>query len=160
MPVAGPSIATYGDTVQFRFTRQPDGLIDVEVESELPVLNDALADSVSSRAPRGATPGLSAYWIERAEEGVKRAADTGLVEPFASGNVTYLRLEGDRVIAGYDFDTRAAETDWIPLDLFLQILDEWKNLVEEERGATGQAAMPPLSGERVWKRGQGDDASH
>ncbi len=143
--------------VQFSFTRRADGIIDASVGPDHSVFNDALEDCVSSRAPRGAEPGLSTYWIERAEHGVRQSAESGRAEPFASGNVTYLRLEGNQVVAGYDLDPEEEHADQIPLEAFLRLLGDWKQRVVAAGGATGPAAMPSNPEKRVWDLGSGDD---
>ncbi len=111
----------------FRFTVRPDGIIEAHVGSDESLLDHALNDAVSSRAPRGAaSQGLSTYWIDRTEQALRRAIADGLDEPFASGNATYLRLDGDRVVAAYDFDPEEQEGESLPLDEFLSILTEWR----------------------------------
>jgi hypothetical protein len=86
-------------------------------------------------------PGLSTYWIDRADEGVRRASSGALTEPFASGNVTYLRLQGDEVVAAFDFDPDEGEADSIPLDDFLALLREWRRRVVDAGGASGVEAQ-------------------
>jgi hypothetical protein len=142
--------------VQFVFRSRADGIIDAVVEPGYPVLNHALEDSVSSRAPRGAEPGLSTYWIELAEERADQAVANGLVEPFATGNVTYLRLEGDRVVAGYEFDGNEDEAESLPLEAFLRLLAEWKNTVIDAGGVSGSAARPEPTTQQAWRLGSGD----
>jgi hypothetical protein len=90
--------------VEVQFTDRPDGIIDAAIGPELGLFNEALIDAVSSRAPRGARhAGLSTYWIDRTEDAARRAAANGDREPFASGNATYLRLDGQTVIANWVF---------------------------------------------------------
>src|SRR4051812_12233549 len=110
-------------------------------------MSDALNDAVSSRAPRGAIhPGLSTYWIDRAEQSVRRAAEERSAEPFASGNVWFFRLEGDQVVAAYDFDPEA-NADTLTLDDVLTLLAEWRTAVISAGGVSGEAAAA-LSPER------------
>jgi hypothetical protein len=131
--------------MELRFSRRPDGIIDASLGPDHAMLNHALEDAVSSRAPRGAPrPGLSTYWIDQAEVRARSAAAEGSREPFASGNVTYLRLDGDRVVAGYDFDPAEAETDSISLEEFLRLLAAWRTEVVDAGGATGKDAIPPV----------------
>ncbi len=133
--------------MKFVFSRQADGMIDAAIEPDSPVLNHALQDSVSSRAPRGAIrPGLSAYWIERTAERGRHAEANRSTEPFATGNVTYLRLEGNQVIAGYDFDTEEDDAESMPLSAFHQLLQQWRDAVIEAGGSYGEEAIPrPLA---------------
>ena len=127
--------------VEVRFSRRPDGIIDAAVGPNLDLFSHALVDAVSSRAPRGAVwQGLSTYWIDRAEEGVRLAAQEGDVKPFAAGNITCLRVEGDRVLANLDFDSEDDEADSMPISEFLNLLTEWRQQVVEAGGAHGPAA--------------------
>lgn len=127
--------------MSFRFTVRGDGIIEAHVASGDSLLAQALNDAVSSRAPRGAaSQGLSTYWIDRTEQALRGAIADGLDEPFASGNATYLRLDGDRVVAAYDFDPDEEGGESLPLDEFVSLLNEWRHLVIDAGGASGQAA--------------------
>jgi hypothetical protein len=129
--------------MRFEFTARDDGVIDATVGSEHLLMNHALEDAVSSRAPRGAAhPGLSTYWIDRAENRLRSAVETQSSDPFATGNVTWLRLDGDSVVAGYEFDPDEQGGDSIPLNDFLVLLAEWRKVVVEAGGASGAAAEP------------------
>ncbi|MBW3649583.1 MAG: hypothetical protein KY458_03355 [Actinobacteria bacterium] len=139
-----------------RFELRSDGIVDCLLDGRS-LLNEALADAVSSRAPRGALhPGLSTYWIDRTEEAVRRAVQHRLQEPFATGNVTYLSLKGDLVVAAYDFDGEDGQTESIPVDEFVHILTLWRQEVVGAGGVSGDDAaalqdeprarpMPPAS---------------
>lgn len=125
----------------FRFTERPDGVIEATVGSGDELFDHALNDAISSRAPRGAVrQGLSTYWIDRTEEGLRRAIEHGLSEPFAAGNATYLRLSGDVVIAAYEFDPDESEAESLPVVDFLALLAEWRQRVIEAGGAHGDEA--------------------
>lgn len=125
------------------FVTRADGIIEARVSDNHGLLNHALEDSVSSRAPRGApTGGLSTYWIDRAAEGVRAAMESASTAPFLSGNVTYLRLECDRVVAGYDFDPDEEDADSIDVQDFLSLLARWRRVVTEAGGASGSEAEP------------------
>lgn len=128
--------------MSFRFTRRDDGIIEAHVASGEGVLDHALNDAVSSRAPRGAShQGLSTYWIDHAKNALRHAKEHGLDGPFASGNVTYLRLDRDRVVAGYEFDPDEDEAETLPVEEFLALLAEWRRLIIEAGGASGDEAM-------------------
>lgn len=134
--------------MRFDFITQDDGMIEATVGPEHMLMNHALNDAVSSRAPRGAArPGLSTYWIDQAENGLRSAVETRSSDPFASGNVTWLRLDGAHIVAGYDFDPDEQEGDSIPLLDFLDLLAEWRKLVVQAGGASGAAAEPSAA---VW----------
>ncbi len=140
-------MATVGQ-VDLVFTTRGDGIIEVAVEPNYRLLNHALSDAVSSRAPKGAAgPALSTYWIERAQEGLRSALESGDAEPFASGNVTYFRLDGEQVVAGYEFDAEENDAESLPAEDFLRILEEWKLVVVEAGGVSGAAAMRARSGD-------------
>ena len=132
--------------MEVRFTQRPDSIIDASIGPDHELFNHALQDAVSSRAPRGAPrPGLSTYWIDQADQYARQAAADGSNRPFASGNATYLKVEGDRVVAGYDFDDEEAEGDSIPLQDFLNLLADWRQTVVDAGGATGTDAEPPVN---------------
>lgn len=124
------------------FSVRTDGIIDVSLGDEWRLFNQALEDSVSSRAPRGAhRPGLSTYWIDRTEAAVQAAAAEGSTDPFASGNVTFLRLNGDAVVAAFDFDPEGGDVEEIPLEDFLALLKEWRKRVIDAGGTHGVDAQ-------------------
>lgn len=106
------------------------------------MFNRALADSVSSEAPRGALrPGLSTYWIDRAEQRARQAALDGSPEPVASGNVAFLRIEGSYVVAAYEFDPDGDDAEAVPLEVFLDLLGKWRRRVVEAGGGSGPEAQ-------------------
>lgn len=102
-----------------------DGQVDASLGPEWPLFNHALADSISSLPPRGLKGnGPSTYWIDVAEEGVRKAAAAGDGSPFTWGNITQLSVRGDYVVASYDFDEEQAEE--VPLNDFLALLRDWR----------------------------------
>jgi hypothetical protein len=102
--------------VAVRFTARGDGTIDAHCDPVNGVFDEALKDAIGSRAPRGARhKGLSTYWIDLAQSMLKLAVDDGSTEPFASGNVTYLRVDGDRVLAAYEFDAPGEYEESMPV---------------------------------------------
>jgi hypothetical protein len=140
--------------VDVDFVVRPDGIIEAHVEPRGGLLDEALNEAVSSRAPRGAVrQGLSTDWIDRTEALARRNAENGVSDPFASGNVTYLRLDGNRVVAGYDFDPDEENADTLMLEEFLNLLAEWRERVKEAGGASGPEAAEMVEAERVWPMG-------
>lgn len=118
---------------KFIFTRRDDGQIDASVEG-FDLLNEALADSISSLPPRGADGrGPSPYWIDVALEGVRNAASSGDSRPFTSGNETYLRVDGDAVVAAMDYHGDEELAERMPLETFVALLTQWRALVVEAR---------------------------
>lgn len=122
------------------FTHLPDGIIEIVVGRSDGLFTMAMNDSVSSRTPRGSsTPELSTYWIDRVEAAAQSARERRSADPFASGNVTYLRLAGDAVIAAFDFDAEEIEAESMPLESFLRALREWRGRLIEAGGASDSA---------------------
>lgn len=128
--------------VAYRFAVRDDGIIEAYAGVPGGVLDHALNDAITSRAPRGAVyHGLSTYWIDRTESAMRAAMEQHSEDRFATGNVTYLRLDGDRVVAGSDFDPDDAEhTESIPVSEFAALLDAWRQRVIESGGTSGDAA--------------------
>jgi hypothetical protein len=127
------------------FTTRPNGIIDVGLGEDHMLMADALNDALSSRAPRFAVhSGVSTYWIDRAEHGLRRAMEARSIDPFASGNVWCLRLDEGRIIAAYDFAPEE-DADTLPLDDFLSVLVEWRAEVISAGGVSGEyaAALRP-----------------
>ena len=142
--------------VEVDFVVRPDGIIEAHVEPRGGLLDEALNDAISSRAPRGAVhQGLSTYWIDRTEALARRNAENQVSDPFASGNVTYLRLDGDRVVAGYDFDRDEENADALTFEEFLDLLSAWRERVTEAGGVSGPEAAEMVEAERVWPLGPG-----
>jgi hypothetical protein len=128
--------------VKLEFSSRPDGIIDAFLAPGHEMFNRALADAVSSRAPSGASrPGLSTYWIDQVEERVRQAAIDGETEPFATGNVTILRLDGPNVVAAFDFDPDGDDTDAVPVVDFLALLSQWRQRVVAAGGVSGTEAQ-------------------
>jgi hypothetical protein len=138
------------------FEVRADGVIEMHVDPRNGTMDTALNDAVTSRAPRGAVhAGLSTYWIDRTEQRARAAAAEGIDRPFASGNVTYLRVAGDRVVAGFDFDPDEAEAESVPLADFLAVLAAWRERVIEAGGASGEEAAQVVQEQRPWPMGPG-----
>jgi hypothetical protein len=128
--------------VRVSFSVRDDVQVDAHVDGGLPVLNEALSDSISSLRPRGAqgiTP--STYWIDQAIAGALRAAESADERPFLWGNVTVLRPLGSSVVANYDDDEDDEPGDAIPLIESLALLDEWRQRVIA-RAAMSTTALP------------------
>lgn len=118
-----------------------DGVVEAHIKPEGGVFDRALNDSITSRAPTGAVhTGLSTYWIDRTERNLRSGQDRGITDPIATGNVTYLRLHGDVVIAGYDFDAEEIDAASMPVEEFLALLSEWRTRIIESGGVSGQDA--------------------
>lgn len=129
-------------SVEFTFNIRDDGQVDARIVGDYPLFNDALADSISSLPPRGATgAGPSTYWIDIAREGAVTAARDRSERPFTGGNVTLLRVRRDEVEARYDYDDDGVAGETLPLADFLSLLDQWRSRVE----ASARNARLPLA---------------
>jgi hypothetical protein len=128
--------------VEYRFSTRADGQVDAAVAGDHAVLNDALADSISSLPPRGASgDGPSTYWIEVAREGVLTAHASASQVPFIWGNTTLFRVRGDEVEARYDYDDEGTPGETIALADFVALLDEWRARVLDS-AKTATAPLP------------------
>jgi hypothetical protein len=118
-------------SVEFAFNTRDDGQVDARIVGDYPLLNHALADSISSLPPRGETgAGPSTYWIDVARKGAVNAARDRSERLFTGGNITLLRVRGDEVEARYDYDDDDVAGETIPLADFLSLLEEWRSRVE------------------------------
>jgi hypothetical protein len=127
--------------VECTFSTREDGQVDAMIVGEHPLLNEALADSISSLPPRGA-PGLgpSTYWIDVARAGTIAALESDSDAPFTGGNVTVLRIRDGMVEARFDFDDEALPGDTITVSDFIALLDEWRSRDED----SARVATSPL----------------
>jgi hypothetical protein len=136
-----PSASNLGPVSEARFMVRKNGIIEVEVGVPGGALDHALNDAVTGRAPRGARhTGLSTYWVDRTERQLALAIENGTTEPFASGDVTYLRTDGQTVIAALDFDEDEATCESINVVSFIRVLAEWREHVIASGGVSGDRA--------------------
>jgi hypothetical protein len=130
--------------MRYQFHRTEAGSVDVTLDDDLPVLLDALADSPGTCPPLGAREdGPSTYWLDSAIAHLRERMESGNPEPFASGNTTYLQLQGGRVEARYDYDPVDSDiVDRVDPAGLLDLLTEWQRLVLD---ASPEAArrLPP-----------------
>ena len=63
-----------------------------------------------------------------------------MTTPFVSGNATYLRTDGEVVIAAFDFDPDEEESESIGIDVFMELLNEWRLQVIAHGGVSGSEA--------------------
>jgi hypothetical protein len=126
--------------VDVTFKTRPDGQVDAYLSDEWRVFNAALGDSISSLPPRGARGvGPSTYWINVAEDGARRCAESGDEKPFTCGNITLLRVRGEQVIASFEFDDESEPGEAMPLGDFLSMLTEWRERVIESASKAVEA---------------------
>ncbi|NHA68453.1 hypothetical protein [Phycicoccus flavus] len=105
--------------------------MNVVLVDDLPLMRYALEDSLGSRPPRGAPQdGPSTYWLDDALRRLQARMDDKELQPFASGNVTYLQLRGGHVEARYDIDPEdSASVDRVPVEAFVELLTMWRQAV-------------------------------
>lgn len=132
--------------MEYDFVQSPDGLVDVVLTSDEPILADALADSLGTRPPRGARQdGPSTCWIDRALSYLRaRLADLE-ESPFASGNITYLALKDGVIEARYDSDPPDSEyVNRVPAGELMELLERWRaRVIELDPGADRRVPPPP-----------------
>ena len=132
--------------MRYSFDLTDAGFVTVSLDEDLPVLSDALEDSLGTRPPRGAPQdGPSTYWLDGAIAHLRERVESGNAEPFASGNATYLQLRQGRVEARYDYDPPDSDiVSTVAASEFLALLVEWRQrVVEVSSDADGR--MPPPS---------------
>jgi len=134
------ALVKHDEGMSIEFSLRDDGQVDANLGADWPIFTDALNDAISSLPPRGAKGnGPSTYWIDLAENGLRRAAQTGESQPFISGNATVLRVSGESVVAAYDYAEPGEPGEQLPLSEFIAILAEWRRLVTE---SARQATQP------------------
>lgn len=134
-----------GRKVQYTFVQSPEGLIDVVVDRDAPILADAMTDSLGTRPPRGAPQdGPSTYWIDQALTQLRARLDDLSESPFASGNVTYLALKDGAVEVRYDYDPPDSEyVDRVQPSELIQLLEAWRKTVTEFDPQAARRLPPP-----------------
>jgi hypothetical protein len=80
---------------------EPGGLVWLDPGPERPWLKEALWDCVGSLSPKGTSPSLSTYWIDRALAGLSPDASSESV--IAGGNAWTLVRQGDTVRVTFDY---------------------------------------------------------
>ena len=131
--------------MRYRFHRTDNRSIGVTLDDALPLLRDALEDSLRTRPPRGAPQdGPSTYWLDEAINRLRGRMESGGQEPFASGNTTYLQLRDGQVEARYDYDPIDSDiVDRVEPAGLLDLLTEWRRLVVEASPEAARRMPPP-----------------
>lgn len=135
--------------MEYAFVVDEDGLVKVMLDDDLSQFSHALEDSIGTRPPRGARQdGPSTYWIDRTIAGLRERIESGSLEPFAGGNITYLQLRCGQVEARLDVDDPDSELfDAVPAADLLELLAAWRERVlVEDPGATLRTPPP----HRTW----------
>ncbi len=131
--------------MEYRFEITVDGLVAVVLSDHVPVLNEALEDSIGSRPPRGAPQdGPSTFWVDRALQGVRARVADGSDEVFASGNVTYLQVRNGKVEARFDYDPPDGDIfGAIEVPAFIQLVEDWRSRILEASSEAEKRLPPP-----------------
>ena len=131
--------------MRYEFKRRADGFVEVTLCEGLSLLQHALEDSLGTRPPRGAPQdGPSTYWLDDAMRRLRERLESGGLEPFASGNITYLQLRGDCVEARLDVDPVDSDiVDRVQAADFLKFLRHWRAVVLEASPAAAGRVPPP-----------------
>jgi hypothetical protein len=112
---------------EWDFTVREDGIIEADLGMEWVGFTEALNDSVGTRAPRGHTPGLSTYWIDRTLDALHKASGPGTV--IASGNAGELVLDQEHVVARSQYE--AWDDERMHSDEFEAGLRAWRKTMVE-----------------------------
>jgi hypothetical protein len=76
--------------MRFRFMSTPSGDVIVARSDEIPLVTDVVNDCIGTRAPWGAPPGLSTYWIDEALKEFRPHLGVSEASASFSGNASYL----------------------------------------------------------------------
>ncbi|MFD6072570.1 YacL family protein [Amycolatopsis lurida] len=131
--------------MEYEFTVDAEGLVAVALSADLPLMGEALQDSIGTHPPVGAAKGgPSTYWIDEALKGLRARIEDDSDEPFASGNMTYLRAGHGVVEARYDYAPDDDQlVDAVPVDEFVDLLGAWRRRVLAESPTADQHKPPP-----------------
>ncbi len=131
--------------MEYTFVQSPEGLIDVVVDGDAPILAHAMADSLGTRPPRGAAQdGPSTYWIDQALRQLRARLEDLNESPLASGNVTYLTLKDGAVEVRYDYDP--PDSEYVDRDQpseLIELLEAWRRTVIELDPQAARRLPPP-----------------
>ena len=91
--------------MRYQFVHNDDGLVDVALDDDLPLIQHALEDSLGTRPPLGAPQdGPSTYWLDH--------AITGLRERMASGGSVPLPRETSPI---FNSEVTGSRPDWMSI---------------------------------------------
>ena len=106
-----------------------DGTVDARLGSEWPIFNQALADSISSVPPRGSPERhLSTFWIDSTLGRLRSMREGQTLGPIASGNAYSLILDGDDVVASFDYGDED-DQERLAVDDVIELLTGWREAV-------------------------------
>lgn len=130
--------------MQFRFTTTPTGHVDVAPSDDMPLFVRVLNDCIGTRAPSGAPPGISTYWIDEALKEFRPHLGISGASAIFSGNASYLELVDGVVESRYDYDPPDSDiVERLPLQDLVDLLDAWRaEVVRLDSTATTRVPRP------------------
>jgi hypothetical protein len=132
-----------GNPVEYTFIVKDRTSVELVLADDLPLLQEALRDCISTHPPQGAAQdGPSTYWIDRALTYLRCRLEDGGKEELASGNATYLQVRNGMAEARYDFALEDDEFDAVPGEELLELLTAWRATVLQQ-SATADKRVPP-----------------
>jgi hypothetical protein len=133
-----------GNPVEYTFIVKDRNSVELVLADDLPLLQEALRDCISTHPPQGAAQdGPSTYWLDRALTYLQYRLEDGGKEPLASGNATYLQVRNGMAEARYEFGLEDDEEfDAVPGEELLALLTAWRQRVLQE-SATADKRVPP-----------------
>ncbi len=132
-----------GSPVEYTFIVKDRNSVELVLADDLPLLQEALRDSISTHPPQGAAQdGPSTYWIDRALRYLQCRLEDGGKEELASGNTTYLQVRNGLVEARFEFALEDDDFDAVPGEELLELLTAWRDRVLLE-SATADKRVPP-----------------
>lgn len=133
-----------GAHTDFEFVVRDQRPVDVLIADDLPILSDALGDSLETRPPHGARQDdPSTYWIDNTIAHLHARLEDRQEDPVASGNTTYLALKRGMIEARYDYhDMDSDHVDVVsPRDLLDLLVARREKVIEVDPEAINR--MPP-----------------
>lgn len=129
--------------MRFKFAATPVGFVEVAQSEDMPLFVRVLNDCIGSRAPRGAAPGPSTYWIDEALKEFRPHLGVSESSALFSGNASYLELVDGLVEARYDYDPPDSDiVERLPLEDLVDMLDAWRAEVVR-LDPTAPSRVPP-----------------
>lgn len=130
--------------MDFRLTTTPTGYIEVAQSDEMPLFADVLNDCIGTRAPRGAPPGVSTYWIDEALTEFRPHLGDPEASAIFSGNASYLEMVDGLVEARFDYDPPDSDiVERLPLQDLVDLLDAWRAEVVRLEPMAPSRVPPP-----------------
>lgn len=109
--------------MELAFLLRSDGVVDIALPAEWSGLEQALNDSLGTRAPRGDdSPAPSTYWLDRTLARIRR--NDGSPAELSSGNMSTISLADGQLIVSADYET--FEEVRLPIVQAVELLHRWR----------------------------------